>query len=218
MKYEPQLATLAKQPPAGDAWLHEIKYDGYRMGCAIAPDVVRLTSRNGLDYTSALPELVADARLLPVTSALLDGEVVVLLEDGRASFQALQQAMSDRKARAGLVYLVFAPFPWSVSGLRQALVLPETLVWYALMPAFVRGLSFGLRRHFRTILPIVVFAVSLTLAYALMQGNIGTAYRQRTQITMFFFIFMAVGVVEKRRQRALRLEAAPIPLAVSRQS
>jgi bifunctional non-homologous end joining protein LigD len=107
VKYEPQLATLAKQPPAGDAWLHEIKYDGYRMGCAIAADGVRLTSRNGLDYTSALPELVAEAKALPVTSALLDGEVVVLLEDGRASFQALQQAMSDRKARAGLVYLVF---------------------------------------------------------------------------------------------------------------
>ena len=107
MKYEPQLATLAKAPPAGDAWLHEIKYDGYRMGCAIAGDGVRLTSRNGLDYTSALPELVAEAKALPVRSALLDGEVVVLLEDGRASFQALQQAMADRKARARLVYLVF---------------------------------------------------------------------------------------------------------------
>jgi bifunctional non-homologous end joining protein LigD len=111
VKYEPQLATLAKAPPAGDAWLHEIKYDGYRMGCAIAPDGVRLTSRNGLDYTSALPEIVAEAKTLPVTSALLDGEVVVLLEDGRASFQALQQAMGDagleaRRHRA-LVYLVF---------------------------------------------------------------------------------------------------------------
>ena len=54
----------------------------------------------------------------------------------------------------GLVYLLFAPFPWAVSGLRQALVVPETLVWYALMPAFVRGLAFGLRRQFRAILPI----------------------------------------------------------------
>ena len=116
VKYEPQLATLAKQPPAGDRWLHEIKYDGYRMGCAISPGGVRLTSRNGLDYTSALPELVAEAKTLPVTSALLDGEVVVLLEDGRASFQALQHAMSDAgraglktggSVRRGLVYLVF---------------------------------------------------------------------------------------------------------------
>ena len=116
MKYEPQLATLAKQPPAGDNWLHEIKYDGYRMGCAVSRDGVRLTSRNGLDYTAALPEIVADARSLPVTSTLLDGEVVVLLEDGRASFQALQHAMGEgklqvglktRNHRRGLMYLVF---------------------------------------------------------------------------------------------------------------
>jgi len=106
----------------------------------------------------------------------------------------------------GLTYLLFAPFPWAVSGLRQALVVPETLVWYALMPAFIRGLRFGLRHQLRAILPILVFAVSLTLAYALMQGNVGTAYRQRTQVTMFFFVFMAVGIVEKRRQRAAASE------------
>ncbi len=103
----------------------------------------------------------------------------------------------------GLVYLLFAPFPWAVSGLRQALALPETLVWYALMPAFVRGLTLAVKKHLRAVLPIVVFAVSLTVAYALMQGNVGTAYRQRTQITMFFFIFMGVGIAERRRQRAL---------------
>jgi 4-amino-4-deoxy-L-arabinose transferase-like glycosyltransferase len=102
----------------------------------------------------------------------------------------------------GLVYLLFAPFPWAVSGLRQALVLPETLVWYALMPAFARGLLYAAKNRFRAALPILVFAASLTAAYALMQGNVGTAYRQRTQITMFFFIFMGVGLVERRRQRA----------------
>lgn len=116
----------------------------------------------------------------------------------------------------GLVYLLFAPFPWAVSGLRQALALPETLVWYALMPAFVRGLAFALKKHLRAVLPIVVFAVSLTVAYALMQGNIGTAYRQRTQITMFFFIFMGIGIVERRRQRALGTAGIPTP-AVQRQ-
>jgi 4-amino-4-deoxy-L-arabinose transferase-like glycosyltransferase len=101
----------------------------------------------------------------------------------------------------GLVYLLFAPFPWAISGLRQALVLPETLVWYALIPAFVRGLLFAVKHRFRSVLPILVFAASLTVAYALMQGNVGTAYRQRTQITMFFFIFMGVGLAERRRQR-----------------
>ena len=111
----------------------------------------------------------------------------------------------------GLIYLLFAPFPWAVSGLRQALAVPETLVWYALMPAFVRGLSFAVKRQLRAILPILVFAVSLTAAYALMQGNIGTAYRQRTQITMFFFIFMGVGLAERRRQREARAVAAARP-------
>lgn len=108
----------------------------------------------------------------------------------------------------GLVYLLFAPFPWGVSGLRQTLTVPETLVWYALMPAFIRGISFALRRQFRAVLPILVFALSLTFAYALMQGNVGTAYRQRTQVTMFFFIFMGVGVAERRRQRAVAVTAA----------
>ena len=109
MKYEPQLATLVTQPPGGDDWLHEIKYDGYRMGCAITPDGVRLTGRKGLDYTGALPEIVAAAKALPIASAFLDGEVVVLLEDGRASFQALQNALGGAgvKTRSHIVYLVF---------------------------------------------------------------------------------------------------------------
>ena len=119
MEYKPQLATLVMAPPDGDEWLHEIKYDGYRMGCAISPAGVRLTSRNGRDYTGELPEIVAAAKALRVRSALLDGEVVVLLDDGRASFQALQQAMGAPTSapagsktrghgpRAGLVYLAF---------------------------------------------------------------------------------------------------------------
>ena len=111
----------------------------------------------------------------------------------------------------GLVYLLFAPFPWAISGLRQALVLPETLVWYALMPAFVRGLAYTVKHRFRGALPILVFAASLTAAYALMQGNVGTAYRQRTQVTMFFFIFMGVGLAERRRQREASTAATAGP-------
>jgi hypothetical protein len=110
-----------------------------------------------------------------------------------------------------LVYLLFAPFPWAISGLRQALVLPETLVWYGLMPAFVRGLIYTVRYRLRNALPILVFAASLTAAYALMQGNIGTAYRQRTQITMFFFIFMGVGLAERQRRREASATAAAGP-------
>ncbi len=99
----------------------------------------------------------------------------------------------------GVVYLLFAPFPWAISGIRQILTIPETLVWYALMPAFFRGLLHAVRHRLRDVLPILVFTATLTVAYALTQGNVGTAYRQRTQVTMFFFLFMAVGMVERRR-------------------
>jgi hypothetical protein len=110
------------------------------------------------------------------------------------------------------VYLLFAPFPWAVSGLRQALILPETLVWYALMPAFARGLRLAIKRQLRNVLPIIVFAASLTVAYALMQGNVGTAYRQRTQVTMFFFIFMGVGLVDRRREREATVASVGRPV------
>jgi 4-amino-4-deoxy-L-arabinose transferase-like glycosyltransferase len=108
----------------------------------------------------------------------------------------------------GMTYLLFAPFPWAVTSVRQILTLPETLVWYALMPAFVRGLRHAVRHRFREVLPVLAFTTSLTCAYALMQGNVGTAYRQRTQVTMFFFVFMGVGLVEKERRKASRALAS----------
>lgn len=114
----------------------------------------------------------------------------------------------------GLAYLLFAPFPWAISGLRQALTLPETLVWYGLMPAFVRGLLYTVRHKFREALPILVFTLTLTLAYAVFQGNVGTAYRQRTQITMFFFVLMGVGLTQGRKpQGAPALSPALSPVA-----
>jgi hypothetical protein len=65
------------------------------------------------------------------------------------------------------------------------------------------GLVYSVRHRLRDVLPILAFTVTLTLAYALMQGNTGTAYRQRTQVTMFFFVFIGLGIVEKQRRRAL---------------
>jgi bifunctional non-homologous end joining protein LigD len=107
LKYFPQLATLAKTPPDGDLWLHEIKYDGYRIGCAIDRTGVRLISRNGNDWTHQFPEIAAAARKLPVADALIDGEIAMLMPDGRSSFEALQQAIAGTTARAPLVYIVF---------------------------------------------------------------------------------------------------------------
>jgi len=111
-EYEPQLALLVKSVPKGADWVHELKYDGYRIGCRIDRDRVSLISRNGKDWTAAFPEVVAAARKLDVKRALLDGEVAIVLADGRTSFQALQNAFSlPRQGQTGerraLVYFVF---------------------------------------------------------------------------------------------------------------
>jgi bifunctional non-homologous end joining protein LigD len=104
--YKPQLARLVKEPPEGDQWLHEMKYDGYRIGCRIDGGKVRLVSRNGNDWTRAFPEICEAVLKLGVRRALLDGEVAIVLPDGRTSFQDLQNAFSGGP-RQGLVYFVF---------------------------------------------------------------------------------------------------------------
>ena len=95
-----------KDAPEGDEWLHEMKYDGYRIGCRIADGRVRLISRNGKDWTEAFPDICEAALKLGVRRALIDGEVAIVLPDGRTSFQDLQNAFSGG-SRRGLVYFVF---------------------------------------------------------------------------------------------------------------
>lgn len=93
----------------------------------------------------------------------------------------------------GFAYLMFAPFPWQVSNFRQSITLPEVLLWWALIPLVISGLWYTIRHRLRKAFPILIFTLMLTLAYSIFQGNVGTAYRQRTQIQVFLFIFIAVG-------------------------
>ena len=93
----------------------------------------------------------------------------------------------------GLAYLMFAPFPWQMSSVRQAITLPEVLLWWALIPLMIAGIWYAVRNRLRSAFPILFFSLMLTLAYSIFQGNVGTAYRQRTQIQVFLFIFIAVG-------------------------
>lgn len=104
--YHPQLATLVKKVPEGDLWLHEIKYDGYRIGCRIEAGEVTLTSRNGNDWTDSFPEICDAAVRLGVNNASLDGEIAIEPSNGRTSFHALQKALGGG-SRAGLAYFVF---------------------------------------------------------------------------------------------------------------
>lgn len=114
----------------------------------------------------------------------------------------------------GMTYLLFAPFPWQLANLRQSITLPEMLVWWASFPLLVLGLWFTLRYRLRQALPILLFTAMLTLAYSVFQGNVGTAYRQRSQLLVFYFIFVGVGAVllkeraedEQRRRTVARQE------------
>ena len=104
----------------------------------------------------------------------------------------------------GFTYLIFAPFPWQLGSLRQSITLPEVLVWWAMMPLLIAGLVYSVRHKLRQALPVLLFTLMLTLAYSIFQGNIGTAYRQRTQIQVFLFIFIAVGWTLRKERRADR--------------
>jgi bifunctional non-homologous end joining protein LigD len=105
--FEPQLALLVKEPPLGDSWLHELKYDGYRIACFIDGKRVRLLSRRGNDWTVRFPQIAAAAGRLPVRAALLDGEAAMVLPDGRTSFQALQNVLGGGRGGAVLHYFAF---------------------------------------------------------------------------------------------------------------
>lgn len=87
----PALASLRAAPPSGDDWLHEIKFDGYRLQARIEGGDLRLLTRSGLDWTDRFGLAIADAlRALPARTALLDGEMVVEAGNGASDFATLQ--------------------------------------------------------------------------------------------------------------------------------
>jgi bifunctional non-homologous end joining protein LigD len=100
-----QLASLVDQAPTGDDWLHEIKYDGYRVLARVEAGKARLITRGGKDWTHRFPEIASAAARLPAADAVLDGEVAVLRDDGVTSFQALQNHL--RHSGGDLAYFIF---------------------------------------------------------------------------------------------------------------
>src|SRR5687767_2921892 len=101
----PQLATLVREPPAGEEWLHELKFDGYRMLCHLNRGKARFLSRNGKDWTEKFPNLSEALKKFPVATAIVDGEIVIVDKAGRSSFQSLQQSMKSRSS--AFVFQIF---------------------------------------------------------------------------------------------------------------
>jgi bifunctional non-homologous end joining protein LigD len=101
----PQLATLVDAPPAGEEWLHEIKYDGYRAIASLAGGQVVIRTRNGLDWTGRFAPLIPALADLPCDSAVLDGEIAVADAEGHTDFGALQNALTE--GGTGIGYYLF---------------------------------------------------------------------------------------------------------------
>lgn len=102
---EPQLATLRTRPPTGTQWLHEVKWDGYRL-LVYRDDAVELCSRNQLPWSHRVPHLVEAISSLPVREAILDGELVAVDAHGRSDFALLQRQL-ERRETAGLRLVAF---------------------------------------------------------------------------------------------------------------
>jgi bifunctional non-homologous end joining protein LigD len=102
----PELALQSETPPAGDGWLHELKLDGYRIQARKDGKRVQLLTRTGLDWTHRMKTIAALVGELPVEKAILDGEVVVLAENGSTSFADLQAAFQEGEKKP-LTYFVF---------------------------------------------------------------------------------------------------------------
>jgi bifunctional non-homologous end joining protein LigD len=101
----PQLATLVPEAPRGEEWLHEIKFDGYRLLCFVLDGQARMISRRGQDWTDRFRS-IADRAASLGRDCILDGEVVVLRPDGTTDFQALQNLLKG-KGTGELIYYAF---------------------------------------------------------------------------------------------------------------
>ena len=115
----------------------------------------------------------------------------------------------------GLLYFLFAPFPWAIRSILQAITLPEMLVWYALIPFAWRGVRLAFRHDLRAYTTLISIFVVVTFSYALVESNIGTAYRHRAQVLPIAFVFCAVGISDwyavwsqrRARKRSVRHSA-----------
>jgi bifunctional non-homologous end joining protein LigD len=136
-----QLATLVDAVPAGDRWVHEMKYDGYRTLVAVGGGQARAYTRSGLDWSDRFPSILSEASKLEVRSALIDGEAVVLDAAGRSSFQALQGALKG--APTTIDYIAFDLLELDGEDLTGLPLLDRKAKLKAILPAKGRHIRFS---------------------------------------------------------------------------
>jgi bifunctional non-homologous end joining protein LigD len=100
---EPALATSIEKTPSGSRWIHEIKFDGYRVQLHIANEGAHVFTRNGHDWTKRFKKIADDAFLISASSAIIDGEVVVPAADGTTDFSMLQNELKGKSTKIVLI-------------------------------------------------------------------------------------------------------------------
>ena len=100
---EPALATSIGRVPSGERWVHEIKFDGYRVQLHIANEGVRVFTRRGKDWSDRFKKIAHDAFLISAASAIIDGEVVVPAADGTTDFSVLQNQLRGKSDKIVMV-------------------------------------------------------------------------------------------------------------------
>ena len=149
----PQLAKASTSPPAGKDWIHELKLDGYRIQIRVYPGKgsrekrVTLLTRKGLDWTHRMRELAEAAKELPVESAILDGEVVVLDQKGGTSFADLQAAFQEG-AKVELTYFAFDLLHLDGHNLRGLPLLQRKELLATILSGFDQYFPIRLSEHF----------------------------------------------------------------------
>ncbi|MDW9709934.1 ATP-dependent DNA ligase [Sinorhizobium meliloti] len=109
-RVDPCLAVLVDKPPKGPDWAFEVKWDGYRLAVHVEPDRVRIITRGGYDWTPRFASIAAEARQLGYETLILDGEAVVLDDEGRSDFGMLQRALGKRPSLHDPREIIFFAF------------------------------------------------------------------------------------------------------------
>jgi len=109
-RVDPCVATLVDKPPKGPDWAFEVKWDGYRLAVHVEPGEVRAITRGGYDWTKKFGLIVSEARELGHASMILDGEAVVLDDQGRSDFGLLQRAVGKRPSLHDANEIIFYAF------------------------------------------------------------------------------------------------------------
>ncbi len=130
----PQLATLVSQPPEGTKWLHEIKWDGYRILALKKSKVVRLISRTANDWTIHFPNIVDEIKKLGKEDVIFDGEIILLDDNRRSDFQLLQNSIKSKQI-VPFTYFIFDLLYYDKHDLRRLSLLERKSILEQLLPS-----------------------------------------------------------------------------------